>query len=179
MHYGNDNLENKFRSSTYYTDSCIAAYLNEAGKQAWYKNTLFVIVADHGHRLPKNKAEIYDPARFHIPLLFFGEVIKPEYRGKRIEKVGNQTDIASTLLTQLNINADRFKWSMDLLNPGTKEFSFYNWDNGFGFATPQQVISFDNIGKRIIYKQKAAPTDNELRFGKAYMQEVYQEYLDY
>jgi len=82
-------------------------------------------------------------------------------------------------LAQLNINADRFKWSKDLLNPGTKEFSFYNWDNGFGFATPQQILSFDNIGKRIIYKQKAAPTDAELRYGKAYMQEVYQEYLDY
>jgi len=106
-------------------------------------------------------------------------VIKPEYRGKRIEKIGSQTDIAATLLAQLNINADRFHWSKDLLNPGTKEFSFYDWDNGFGFATPKQIVSFDNIGKRIIYKKNNASTDYEVGYGKAYMQEVYREYLDY
>jgi phosphoglycerol transferase MdoB-like AlkP superfamily enzyme len=180
LRFGTDSEENKFRSTAFYTDSCIADFLNQAKKQAWYKNTLFVIVADHGHRLPRNRAEIYYPARFRIPLLFYGDVIKPEYRGKRIEKVGNQTDIAATLLTQLKINADRFKWSKDLLNPNTKEFSFYNWDNGFGFATPTQIISFDNVGKNIIYKLKPdASSDDELRYGKAYMQEVYQSYIDY
>lgn len=179
MRYGKSSVENKFRSTAYYTDSCITAYLDNAKKEAWYKNTLFIIVADHGHRLPKNRAEIYDPARFRIPLLFYGEVIKPEYRSRRIEKTGSQTDIAATLCTQLHINAGRFKWSKDLLNSGTKDFSFYNWDNGFGFATPQQVISFDNVGKRMIYKQKNAPADNELRYGKAYMEEIYREYLGF
>ncbi|HCN84118.1 MAG TPA: sulfatase [Sphingobacteriaceae bacterium] len=182
MRYGSDNVENKFRSTAYYTDSCIGAYINQAKKQAWYKNTVFVIVADHGHRLPLSKYESYHPARYHIPLLFFGDAIKPEYRGKKIEKIGSQTDIAATLLSQLNINADRFHWSKDLLNPGTKAFSFYDWVDGFGFATPQQIISFDNIGKRIIYKKEktAGSVDDQLvRYGKAYMQEAYQEYLDY
>lgn len=179
MQFGSNNVENKFRSTAYYTDSCIAAYMNTAKKQPWYKNTLFILVADHGHRLPLSKYENYHPKRYHIPLIFFGEVIKPEFRGKRVDKIGNQTDIAATLLAQLNINADRFKWSKDLLNPGSKDFSFYNWDNGFGFTTAEQTVSFDNVGKRIIYKQKAAATDSVLRYGKAYMQEVYGEYLSY
>ena len=179
MQFGTDNVENKFRSTAYYTDSCIAAYMNVAKKQPWYKNTLFILVADHGHRLPLSKYDSYHPLRYHIPLVFFGEVIKPEFRGKKIEKFGNQTDIAATVLAQLNINADRFHWSKDLLNPGSKDFSFFNWDNGFGFTTPQQTISFDNVGKRLIYKQNAAATDSELQYGKAYMQEVYQEYLNY
>lgn len=176
-----DNVENKFRSTTFYTDSCLGAYLKEAKKKHWYKNTLFVILADHSHRLPGNLTE-YDPKRYHIPLIFFGDMIKPEFKGTRISKIGNQTDLAATLLNQLHIDPVRYKWSKDLLNPGTRGFGFFNWDNGFGFATTDQVLSFDNVGKNIILRKHAADPeiDSELVFkGKAYMQELFQEYLDY
>ncbi len=176
-----ENVENKFRSTFFYTDSCVGAYINEAKKKEWYKNTLFVILADHSHRLPGNITE-YDPKRYHIPLLFYGDVLKPEFKGKRIEKFGNQTDLAATLLSQLNINPSRYTWSKDLLNPGTKEFAFFNWDNGFGFGTKGQIISFDNVGKNIILRKNPqdSKTDGELSYyGKAYMQKVFQEYLDY
>ena len=180
-HFPGDNVENKFRSTTFYTDSCLGAYLKEAKKKPWYKNTLFIILADHSHRLPANLAE-HDPRRYRIPLLFFGNMIKPEFRGTRISKTGNQTDLVATLLNQLSIDPIRYKWSKDLLNPGTQSFSFFNWDNGFGFATENQIISFDNVGKKIILRKNSpnAKIDNELlKNGKAYMQEVFQQYLDY
>ena len=180
-HFPGDNVENKFRSTTFYTDSCLGAYLKEAKKKPWYKNTLFVILADHSHRLPANLAE-HDPRRYRIPLLFFGNMIKPEFRGTRISKTGNQTDLVATILNQLNIDPIRYKWSKDLLNPGTQSFSFFNWDNGFGFVTENQIISFDNVGKKIILRKNSpnAKIDNELlKNGKAYMQEAFQQYLDY
>lgn len=179
MQFGTNTVENKFRSTAFYTDSCIGAYMNQAKKQPWYKNTLFILVADHGHRLPLSKYDSYHPLRYHIPLVFFGDVIKQEYRGQSIEKIGNQTDIAATVLAQLDINSDRFPWSKDLLNPSSKDFSFFNWDNGFGFVTKNQTFSFDNVGRRIIYKEKIMPSTEQVASGKAYMQEVYQEYLDF
>lgn len=109
-------------------------------------------------------------------------MIKPEFRGTRISKTGNQTDLAATLLNQLKIDPVRYQWSKDLLNPGTQSFSFFNWDNGFEFATENQIISFDNVGKTIILRKNPPNTkiDNELlKNGKAYMQEVFQQYLDY
>ncbi len=177
---GNDNA-NKFRSTAFFADSCLGAYLTEARKQPWYKNTLFIIVADHGHRLPLEKWETWHPNRFRIPLIFFGDVIKPEYRGSRNAKFGSQTDIAKTLLAQMNMDSSGFKWSKDLLNPESKNFSFFDWDNGFGFATPTQIISFDNIGKAVVYrKNKVTQSDKALEnSGKAYLQRVYQEYLNY
>lgn len=180
-HFEGENVENKFRSTAFYTDSCLGAYLKDAKEKDWYKNTLFVILADHSHRLPGNITE-YDPKRYHIPLLFFGNMIKPEFKGTRINKIGNQTDLAATLLNQLNIDPIRYKWSKDLLNPGTREFGFFNWDNGFGFATKDQVLSFDNIGKNIILRKNAPnpKIDSVLvNYGKAYMQEVFRQYLDY
>jgi phosphoglycerol transferase MdoB-like AlkP superfamily enzyme len=173
-------VEDQFRSTMFYTDSCLGAYLSDAKKKAWYKNTLFVIIADHGHRLPANLTE-FDSKKFRIPLLFWGDVIKPEFKGAKINKIGSQTDLVSTLLKQVNMDASRYTWSKDLLNPSTPEFAFFNWDNGFGFATKDQVISYDNVGKNIILRKNEANSkiDNELvRYGKAHMQEVFQQYLE-
>jgi hypothetical protein len=86
------------------------------------------------------------------------------------------------LLNQLKIDPKRYVWSKDLLNPGTAEFAFFNWDNGFGFANKEQIISFDNIGKNIILRKNPLnqQADNVLSGkGKAYMQEVFRQYLDY
>ena len=176
-----EQIEDKFRSTSFYADSCLGAYLSSAKKKPWYKNTLFVVIADHSHRLPDNLTE-FDPKRYRIPLLFFGDVIKTGFKGHRINKFGNQTDLAASLLNQLNMPSNRYLWSKDLFNPGTPGFAFFNWDNGFGFATKDQIISFDNVGKNIIMRKNAANPKIEkdlLRYGKAHMQEVFQQYLDY
>jgi len=180
-HFKGNDLPNMFRSTTWFTDSCLNAYFEEAKKHSWYKNTLFILVADHGHRLPKKTSAAYDPAKYHIPLLFFGDAIKPEYRGMQVNKLGNQTDIAATILAQLNMPQQKFKWSKNLLNPYTGEFAFFDWDNGFGFMLPGQAISYDGTGKRTIYTRNKnagkALTDKTLLHGKAFMQEIFTEYL--
>ena len=181
-HFKGESEDNKFKSTAYYTDSCIGSYIKSVEKLPVYKNTLFILVADHGHRLPKNESENFHPRRYAIPLIFFGEVIKKEYRGKEIEKLGNQTDIVATLFRQLNIGSGEYRWSKNLLNPASRDFSFFNWDNGFGFVTPQQQVSFDNIGKQVIYEQdrsKKKESRQNLKYGKAYIQQVFQKYLDY
>ena len=170
-----NNVEDQFRSTMFYADSCLGAYLSDAKKKSWYKNTLFVIIADHGHRLPANLTE-FDSKKFRIPLLFRGFVIKTELKGTKISKIDSQTDLISTLLKQVNMYASRYTWSKDLLNPSTPEFAFFNWDNGFGFATKDQVISYDNVGKNIILHKNEANSkiDNELvRYGKTHIQEVF------
>lgn len=177
-----EDTENKFRSTAYYADSCLGAFIEQAKKQEWYKNTLFIMVADHGHYLPRTDLEVYDPQRYRIPLIFYGDVIKPEYRGTVINKPGSQNDIAAVLLNQLNIPSSGYPWSKDLLNPSVPGFAFFNWDHGFGFVSPAQIISFDTMGNSIIYRKdnKNGPQDEQLlKYGKACMQEVYQQYVDF
>jgi phosphoglycerol transferase MdoB-like AlkP superfamily enzyme len=180
-HFPGDSVSNKFRSTAYYTDSVLNSYFNQAKKQAWYNNTLFILVADHGHRLPRNINESYMPSKNHIPLLFMGGAIKDEYRGTRIHKFGGQTDIAASVLGQLNLPYSQFKWSKDLFNPGSKSFAFFDWDNGFCFITPEQGISFDNIGKQVIFTKYPNASkeinDKNVQYGKAYLQQVFTEYV--
>jgi phosphoglycerol transferase MdoB-like AlkP superfamily enzyme len=182
-HFKGDDVANQFRSTAWFTDSCLNAYFEDAKKHEWYKNTLFILVADHGHRLPKSTAGAFDPQKYYIPLLFFGDVIKPEYHGTRVKKLGNQIDIAATLLAQLNMPQQQFKWSKNLLNPYAPAFAFFDWDNGFGFITPDQAVSYDSSGQRMIYvKNKNADpalTEKTLLTGKAFMQQIFTEYLAY
>ncbi|MCD0490195.1 LTA synthase family protein [Pedobacter sp. MC2016-14] len=171
----------RFRSTAYYTDSCINDFLNQAKKQAWYKNTLFVFIADHGHILPSESNEVYMPQRYHIPMLFFGDVIKKEYQGKVFDRVGSQIDLANTLLSQLSMNTKPFIWSKNLLNPYTRPFAFFSWDNGMGFINSQQCVTFDNVGKRVLYNDnKTAPkqTAESLRDGQSFLQKAYQQFIE-
>lgn len=175
-----DNIAS-FKSTAYYTDSCIGAFLTNAKKQAWYKNTLFVFVADHGHLLPKNAYEISYPQRYRIPLLFYGDVIKDEFKGQKFNNVGSQTDVAATLLAQLEVPSKEFIWSKNLLNPCSRPFAFFSWDNGMGFIDNRQCVTFDNTGQMIIYNSNArdtAQTSEILDHAKAYLQNVYRQFIE-
>jgi hypothetical protein len=113
-------------------------------------------------------------------LIFTGDVIKPAYRGKRIHLLGSQTDLAATLLSQLNINHDQFKWSKDLLNPQSIPFAFYSFDNGFGWVNSNQTVVQDNINNKIIFNSKPEINpETNLQKGRAYMQQVFKQYLAY
>lgn len=181
--YGSDSQANLFRSTAFYTDSALYNYINKAKQTDWYKNTLFVIIADHGHRLPLDKWDSFHPNRYRIPFLLYGDVIKEEFRGEKIDKIGNQTDLVSTLLHQLNINSKPYYWSKDLLDPNTPPFAFFSYNNGFGIVTPEQSLTFDNVGKEIIYLKDQGVQDSinqQLKtIGQAYLQEVYNQYIYY
>ena len=178
--FGNSDNVHKFKSTAFYTDSCLYDFLTKARKEPWYANTLFVFVADHGHIMPKGRDQVYIPQRYHIPLLFFGDVIKEEFRGKTMGNVGSQIDIPSTLLHQLDIGSGAFVWSKNLLNPETKSFAYFSWDNGMGFIDNKQCVTFDNVGKTVLYNdrpQDARNTKLMLKNAQSYMQSAYHHFL--
>jgi phosphoglycerol transferase MdoB-like AlkP superfamily enzyme len=171
------DLPNRFRSTAFYTDKSLGAFIRSARQASWFKNTLFVIVADHGHRLPKEKYAISESQRFHIPLVLFGDVIKPEYRGKQLPVFGSQTDIAKTVLGQVGLDGSWFAFSQDLFaTHPDRGYAFFDWDNGFGVISKQGFTSYDNAGKRLI---KQEGSKHLLPFGQAYMQKVFATYMGY
>ena len=60
-----------------YADRCIGDFIKAARRQAWYDNTIFVVLADHGKLVGKADAEL--PQSYnHIPLMIFGKGIQPQ-----------------------------------------------------------------------------------------------------
>ena len=80
------------------------------------------------------------------------------------------------------MNAKNVVWSKDLMNPYRKKFAFFSWDNGLGFIKDQHTVTFDNLGKNILYntdKNNKVLTDSVLNYGKAYLQTVYQQFINF
>ncbi|MFT3844468.1 MAG: sulfatase-like hydrolase/transferase [Lacibacter sp.] len=175
-----EDVPNKFRSTAYYTDQSLKSFFESASRESWYNNTLFILVADHGHRLPKNENEVHEPGRSHIPLLFAGNVLKDEFKGKQMNQIASQVDLPASVLQQLGITADEYKWSKNLFNPFEKQFAFYSYDNGFTWMDENGNIAFDNNGKQIIYQSRGNQSaGNMKRLGLAFQQQVYARFLSY
>ena len=169
---GNDETT-LFKNSVAYTDSSLGVFINRLKKDALWKNTLIVLVADHGHQLPGHDPNDR-PSKFHIPLIFTGGALN--IHGV-IPNIGSQTDIVTTVLDQLGISTHLFKWGKDLLDSSARQFSFYNFNNGFGFVTDSGTVTIDNISKQIIYQSGSVDT-TAINSGKAYMQLSYQDFLN-
>jgi phosphoglycerol transferase MdoB-like AlkP superfamily enzyme len=181
---------NKFRNSAAYTDDCLGKYLLEAKNKSWYKNTLFIIVADHGHELPKN-TNVYYPESHRIPLLFYGDVIKPEFKGAVVTKLGGHHDLAGTLLPQLGLNEvalrqvsgqTQFSWSKNLLNPTVSNYAYYVIDQLVGWVDEKYWFGYSYNRKKFIarsYDVPQAHLDSMRKDGQAFMQVLYEQYRMY
>ena len=178
VYKGSDEVS-LFKNAVHYSDRSIKGFFDQARRESWYKNTLFVFVADHGHILPLHRNS-FQPERYRIPLLLYGEVLKKEYRGARRATIGSQSDIAATLLAQLGLPSGAFLWSNNLLNRHRNDYAFYNTYTGFALRTPRQTTVFDNVSKQVILRvgpeQSGAQNAEVLKDAQAYMQYLYARY---
>jgi len=92
--FGEQGNEATFR----YADWCLGNFIEQARKESFFKNTVFVVLADHGEPIdPRDRVF----KRFHIPLLVYAPELLPEHAGRVISKIGAQVDVAPTLLDLL------------------------------------------------------------------------------
>jgi phosphoglycerol transferase MdoB-like AlkP superfamily enzyme len=172
-------LENDYLNSVFYTDKCLGQYFEKAKTQPWFMNTLFILVSDHGHSTQKNwHFESKEYRR--IPMLLYGPAISAEFRGKQMDAISSQHDIAATLLNQLEIPSPEFRWSRNLFNPYTKQFTLYEAGQSAGWISEENSFVYDRTING--FSQIDIPPekkDQVIKEGRAYMQVLFQQYLDY
>jgi hypothetical protein len=167
--------EKRFLNAQAYTDRAVTRFIERSQNTRWWDSTLVIIVADHGSFLPASHSPMASPENFHIPMLWTGGAVAE--KGLVIHDVASQSDIPETLLAQLGIAHDNFRWSKDFLAPGSPEFAFYAFRDGFGYVDQQGAVVFDNVAKTVI-RQEGNPPAASLRAGRAFQQVVTQAYHD-
>lgn len=81
-----------------YTDWAIGQFMQEASKQNWFKDTLFVFVADHTSH-GRGRTDL-PPENYHIPMIIYApDFIQPQ----TIDYLASQIDVAPTILGLLNL----------------------------------------------------------------------------
>jgi len=131
-----------------YTDYTINQFLNEAKTHDWYKNTIFVIVADHTAG-SAGKSEL-DPLKYHIPMFIYAPgIVKPQ----KMTQMASQVDIAPTILSLMGMSYDSRFYGQDLTKskPGRAFISNYQ---KLGYLTKDGLIILKPVRVSEYYTRK-------------------------
>jgi phosphoglycerol transferase MdoB-like AlkP superfamily enzyme len=172
--FGKDNEDNKFRSAHHYTDQVIGDFMEFAKKQDWYKNTLIVIMADHGHSSPKHEGPYFSPKKFRIPMLWLGGAINQEI--KEINTISSQVDFSYTLLGLLKADNKDFVFSKNMFNTSDNQYAHYTFNKGFGTLTKDGIFIYDYVSKKPIL-ETGKNTKKLDSLGKAITQNSFDDFL--
>jgi phosphoglycerol transferase MdoB-like AlkP superfamily enzyme len=148
-----------------YTDYAIGKFIKDASKKPWFKDTLFVIVADHcasaagKTRLPVNG--------YHIPLIFYAPgLLQPSVFSPTV----SQIDIAPTLMEVLGKNGSAQFFGRSFFEPGPPaERAFisnyqalgYLKNNTLTVLLPKQVVESYQVDPKT-RATTPAPVDPQL-----------------
>jgi phosphoglycerol transferase MdoB-like AlkP superfamily enzyme len=168
---GEDEIS-QFLNSAYYADKHLGIFIDKAKKSPWWKNSLIIITADHGHLYPNNPG-VSNPDRFKVPMLWLGGALAVS--DTVIHSVACQTDIPNTVLGQFGLDGSEFKFGQDILGNAYYPFAMYFYNNGFGMIKPGGLYVYDNVSNSII-QQKGTVTEEDLSQGKAFVQTLYWDF---
>ncbi len=161
-------FDDPYYNSVCYTDRCLGNFFKEVKKEGLWDNTLFVLVADHSV-VGSDKAKFTDRTRFQIPMLWTGGALA--VKDTVVSTYGGQTDIAATLLKQLDLDASAFTFSKNILDRGLEGFAFFDYPDGFGLINKNNHQVFDNPSNGFLRFEGTANGTDSLK-AKAYLQMV-------
>ena len=172
--FGKNGESNKYRSAHFYTDKVIGDFIDFAKKQDWYKNTLIVIMSDHGHSSPTPDNPYFGTKKFHIPMLWLGGALSK--KGIKIDNISSQVDFSYTLLNLLKADTSKFNFGKHIFNNSEEQYAYYSFNKGFGMYSRKGTFIYDYISKKPI--QKIGVTKELDSLGKAITQLSYQDFLE-
>ncbi|WP_421272683.1 LTA synthase family protein [Aeromonas taiwanensis] len=119
-----------------YADYAVGEFFKKARASAYWKDTLFLVIADHDSRV--GGASLVPIPRFHIPGIILGDGITP----RKDPRIVSQIDMAPTLLSLMGISADYPMLGKDLTRmpadwPGR---AIMQYDKNFALMRGKDVV---------------------------------------
>jgi phosphoglycerol transferase MdoB-like AlkP superfamily enzyme len=95
-----------------FVDNTLRNFIESASKEAWFQNTIFVILGDHGAVIGQQKYDM-SISYNHIPCIIYSPLFDDV--PKRFKQYGSQIDLFPTLMGLLNIPYTNNSLGIDLL----------------------------------------------------------------
>ncbi len=133
-----------------YADYALGEFFKRARQQAWYDNTVFVIVADHPLR--PSSGDLMPVEQFRIPGLILGAGLKPQ----RIDTLASQIDLLPTALDLMGIDTVHPMMGRDMMRvpAGEPGRSITQFNDAYNYRRGDQVV---------IYQANKAPLQFTVR----------------
>lgn len=130
-----------------YSDYALRQFFESAKTKSWYKNTLFVITADHSIH-PNSKKYASAESSFAIPLLFFSDDTNFQFQYKTTNRLAQHIDIFPSIMHVLKLKADQpfsignnlfcNQSNHEVLNYYNGIYQFQTTDSTYLFSTESQ-----------------------------------------
>lgn len=136
-----------------YTDHALRRFFSTASQQPWYKNTLFVLTADHTNTSDHAEYQT-DLGLYSVPILIFD----PSGRLPRGTQPGiaQQIDIMPTLLGCLGYQHPYIAFGQDLLHTPPEDTWAVSYANGiYQFVRDGHLLQFDGTHPTALYDIRA------------------------
>lgn len=133
-----------------YADYALKRFFEKASKSPWYKNTLFVICADHAS-MSHFKEYNTMPNSFAIPIVFYYP--GGELKGQS-DKLVQQIDIMPTVLNYLHYDKPYFSFGFDAFSPEKNNFVVSNIGNIYNFFKGDYFMTYGNNEVKSVYNLK-------------------------
>lgn len=134
-----------------YTDHALRRFFEEARKQPWFKNTLFVLTSDHTN-LSDHDFYQSDIGGFCSPIIFYdpsGELFETGMR----KGIAQHIDIMPSVLGLLNHDEPYFAFGCDLFHTPADSTWAVNYNNGiYQYVKHNRLLQFDGVHTRAFYE---------------------------
>lgn len=148
-----------------YTDMALRKFFEAANKQPWYRNTVFVLVADHTNQ---NTHPYYktDQGLYSIPIIFYTPDGSLE-TGMKQGVIAQQIDVLPTLMGILGYDKPYIAFGCDVLHTPTAQTWAFNYNNGvYQYFKGDFLLQFDGQKTKALYRFKTDPLLKQNLAGK-------------
>ncbi len=134
--------ESEIQESIGYTDFSLRKFFEKAAQAKWYKNTLFVITADHTFQYGKRLAPRYEnrAGYFSVPLYFF---TPDQSLSGHNDKLVQHTDIIPSVLDYLHYNGTVRSFGTSVFQDTLNRTAVQYLDNIFQIEDNQYCLLYD------------------------------------
>jgi phosphoglycerol transferase MdoB-like AlkP superfamily enzyme len=146
-----------------YADYAIGQFFEKAKKSAYYKDTVFLIVADHDIRV---RGDTLVPIKhFHIPGLILGADIQP----KKLSTIASQIDLPVTLLSLMGIHGQHPMTGRDLSSEPADHLGRAMMQYNYNFAWMEQTKDANHV---VVLREGKAPAHGVYNIKNKHLDDV-------
>lgn len=159
-----DIAENDEYRAVAFADDCVQTFMQEASKQDWYQNTIFVLLGDHGRTIG---SQSYDMALSYnqIPMFIYSPMFKD--MPKRFSQFGGQIDVFPTIMGLLGESYTNNSLGIDLFRE-KRPYIYFVSNTHLGCIDDKHLYIYNPQDKKEgLYDYRNLKTDNIISDKKA------------
>jgi len=126
-----------------YTDYALGQFFDKARKEAFWTNTIFCVIADHGARVYGRQT--IPIKSYEIPFVVVGPAVISQ--PKRIPTLGCQLDVAPTLLGLIGRPYQSTFFGQNLLSDIKSSRVLMNHNRSIGIYSDERLVTFSLMNK--------------------------------